>query len=450
MKRFIFPLVVFLAFATTGCSQKQTFDLATYSGLKGWTKKPSADALQFSKEDANGNYCLITLYKSIASPGDAKANFDLSWEALAKEPLGIAAEPEMQPSASDNGWQVQSGHATFEKDDAKGIALLVSATGYEKVMNVLILTNTDAYEKEMTAFLESIDLKKPAGNTADNNKTPTKPVTTTAVKTGFQYNTTNFDDGWTSTVQEDWVEVAKGNIKVLIHHPNKKADEYNTVLLDGLKEAWDILVAPRYSSASNMEFKPITNWESIEFAEATMVEKATGKTVYVVLFKKNYSGGRGRYLEFLTADKSSFEKEFGPYHNDAFGWEKMEKMADYNRFAVAPSDLTGKWTSDFTGIQQYVNAYTGASAGMSTHSSHQAFQFGSGNSYKWELVVASGFVGNIKFNGVKSAGKFNVPNNWQVNFSDIEGKPRNYPAQFSCIKGARILWLDGIAFGKAE
>ena len=36
---------------------------------------------------------------------------------------------------------------------------------------------------------------------------------------GVAFTTTNFDDGWTSTVHEDWVEVTKGNIKVLIHYP---------------------------------------------------------------------------------------------------------------------------------------------------------------------------------------------------------------------------------------
>lgn len=73
------------------------------------------------------------------------------------------------------------------------------------------------------------------------------------------------------------MEVIKGNIKVLIHFPNKQADAYNPVLLDGLKNAWDILVAPRYSSGANFEFKPVSGWQSIEFAEADLVEKGTGK-----------------------------------------------------------------------------------------------------------------------------------------------------------------------------
>ena len=40
-----------------------------------------------------------------------------------------------------------------------------------------------------------------------------------ATNSDFAFTTTNFDDGWTSTAKEDWVEVTKANIKVLIHYP---------------------------------------------------------------------------------------------------------------------------------------------------------------------------------------------------------------------------------------
>ncbi len=278
---------------------------------------------------------------------------------------------------------------------------------------------------------------------------PSSPPVTHA---GFAFNTTNFDDGWTSTMQEDWVEVKKENIKVLIHYPNKEADAYSSDLMQGLKNAWDVLIAPRYSSASNMDFKPLYSWQSIEFAEADMVEKATGKTVHVVFFKKHFNSGAGKYIEFIATDKNTFEKEFGGYRNEALAdcWEKMATMAGYNKFAVAAADLSGKWTSNFTGMTQYVNANTGADAGANTHASNQNFEFGAGNTYKWDLGVASGFVGNIKFQSVKAAGKFTVVNNWQVKFSDIEGKPRIYDVRFVCIKGARVLWIGETGFGKME
>jgi hypothetical protein len=51
---------------------------------------------------------------------------------------------------------------------------------------------------------------------------------------------------------------------------------------------------------------------------------------------------------------------------------------------------------------------------------------------------------------VKSSGTFSLPSNWQVSFSDIEGKPRTYNASFSCVKGSRILWLGETGYGRIE
>jgi hypothetical protein len=40
--------------------------------------------------------------------------------------------------------------------------------------------------------------------------------------------------------------------------------------------------------------------------------------------------------------------------------------------------------------------------------------------------------------------------NWQINLSDIEGKPKTSAVHFTCIKNARILWIGETGFGRAE
>ncbi|MBK6938017.1 MAG: hypothetical protein IPH18_14905 [Chitinophagaceae bacterium] len=103
-------------------------------------------------------------------------------------------------------------------------------------------------------------------------------------------------------------------------------------------------------------------------------------------------------------------------------------MTGRNKFAVAVSDFKGKWTSDFTGIQQLYNVYTGQYAGMNMNQSNQEFVFAAGNTYNWKLLVVNGMVGNMKLVEVKSAGKFNVPNNWQIHFTKIESSAKTYNA----------------------
>ena len=452
MKQILFLIICLLFVPISSLAQSsETFDIATFQPPKDWNKQASQSSIQISTEDkAAGTYCLITLFKSIPGTANSTKNFDSAWQTVVKGIVTVSTAPQMASPVNENGWEIQSGFSPFEKGGEKGIAMLVTGSGFGKMVNVLILTNTQAYEQNITGFLESINLKKPVAEIGATTKEAPAVPSTAASANGYGFGTTNFDDGWTSIVQDDWVQVAKGNIRVLIHYPNKRADAYNSVVMDGLKNAWDVLVAPRYSTASNFEFKPITGWQAIEFAEADAVEKGTGKTVHVVLFKMNYSSGGGRYMEFITPNKSAFEREFGAYHQTTSGWEKMENMATYNKFSVAPADLKGKWTNDFAGTLSYVNAYTGASAGTDTHASVENFVFGPGNIYKWDIGVASGFVGSIKFQSVKSNGKFTVPSNWQVSFSDIEGKPRMFNAFFSCVKGGRILWLDGKPFGKLQ
>lgn len=444
--------IILLVVTTTAslAQQKETFDMATYSAPAGWQKTNTNNSVvsYAITDNQKGTYGQIGIYRSTISKGSLQTDFQSEWQDLVVKTYKPTSKPELTPPTVDNGWEAQGGVAPFEFGGGQSVAMLVTMSGHGRCLSIVILTNTDSYQSGIQKFLESIDLTKPeaGGKTKSQPQQPVQPTPSTpAVKSSFAFSTTSFNDGWTSTVLEDWVQVAKGSIRVLVHFPNKSADAYNSVLIDGLKNAWNVLVAPKYSTASNFEFKPITGWQSIEFAEADAVEKGTDRSVHVVLFKIHYSNGSGRYLEFITPDKRSFEQEFGPYHETSYGWEKVENMANYNKFAVGPADLNGTWTNDFSGMIQYVNAYTGADAGANTHASSEIFQF-MGDTYHWELSVASGMVGNIKFQSVKSNGKINLPNNWQVHFSDLEGKPKTYNAYFSCIKGARILWFEDSAY----
>lgn len=273
---------------------------------------------------------------------------------------------------------------------------------------------------------------------------------TPASSSGFAFTSTNFDDGWVSIEREDWAEVTKSNLKVLIHYPNPTTNQYISDPDEEKRIAWNTLVAPRYSNLQNYFIaKSGLSYIQGSFVSGTLTDNQTGQTVYVALFKR----ARSPWIEFIAPNISVFGQVTGfdittlngPVENEA--WDPLQKLEGYNKFAVAASDLTGTWTNNFSGFTQYVNSYTGADAGMNTHSSAQTFQFINNGTYNWSISVASGFVGSIKFSGAKSSGKFTNPNNWQIHFSDLEGKPRLYNAYFSCIKGARILWLQDTGYG---
>ncbi len=72
-------------------------------------------------------------------------------------------------------------------------------------------------------------------------------------------------------------------------------------------------------------------------------------------------------------------------------------MVNYNKFAIGTNDFKGMWTSDFTGVQQLYNVYTGNYAGMNINQSNQTFSFGAGNSYTWNFLAVNGMVGSTKY-----------------------------------------------------
>lgn len=164
--------IVFLLAGLQACAQKkETFDLVNYTAPTGWSKTSKPETVTFSKESGS-NFCMITIYKSIEATDDAQTNFDMAWKSLVQENLGVTGKAIMQPGSTDNGWETKLGSAPFEKDGIKGASILISSSQNSKLINILAVTNTSVFQKEMETFLASVDLKT---NMVAKN---TAPVTT--------------------------------------------------------------------------------------------------------------------------------------------------------------------------------------------------------------------------------------------------------------------------------
>ena len=166
MKQVLFAFIFTLSLAFSSFGQaSETFDISTFQSPKGWTKQAGENSIQFSIEE-QGGFCLITLFKSVPGLSDPKENFDAAWETIVKEAVTVSSAPQMMPAEKKGEWQVTGGFAPFEKSGAKGVAILYTASGFGKMVNAFILTNTQTYEPAMTAFLNSISFKKPEGPSA--------------------------------------------------------------------------------------------------------------------------------------------------------------------------------------------------------------------------------------------------------------------------------------------
>ena len=141
-----------------------SFDIATFNAPAGWGKARIIDSYRISTSSTTGpEFCLITITKSMPALGNSRVNFDAAWQTLVREAVGATAAPEVAaPVDTGDGWEAVSGHSLFAKDGANGVALLATITGHSTMMNVLILTNSKIYQKEIAAFLDSVRLKAPA------------------------------------------------------------------------------------------------------------------------------------------------------------------------------------------------------------------------------------------------------------------------------------------------
>jgi hypothetical protein len=101
-----------------------------------------------SRSRDKGSYCLIMLFKSIPGLASPKENFDAAWSTIVKEAVTVSSAPQMFPADKRGEWLLAGGFAPFEKNGEKGVAVLYTATGFGKMVNALVLTNTQPTKRD--------------------------------------------------------------------------------------------------------------------------------------------------------------------------------------------------------------------------------------------------------------------------------------------------------------
>src|SRR5688572_22187649 len=152
-------LLIFIClplFAVTGLSQSAKFDIMTYTAPAGWAVDSDANSLRFSKE-SGGNYCVISLLRSMDGLGDSRKDFDLLWKGMATEELN-AKEVQRGQGGDKDGWKAELGIAPFEKDGLKGAAFLTTFTGNGKVIAILAIANATEFQADIETFVNNVKL----------------------------------------------------------------------------------------------------------------------------------------------------------------------------------------------------------------------------------------------------------------------------------------------------
>ncbi len=184
-------------------AQKQIFDVINYTLPNGWDKTEMANGIQLStKNDGKGNYAAVVILRSAVSAAPANENFTNSWEKLVKGTVSVSGEPTMQDPATEKGWSILSGQASYTDGANKGWVTLITATGNGKMANVVMMTNTDKYQNQLLDFIKSLGLNEAA--TAQNNKTNSVSPTNAPIGSGSK-------NIYSITVPPTWSLNAGGN-----------------------------------------------------------------------------------------------------------------------------------------------------------------------------------------------------------------------------------------------
>lgn len=438
-----------LLFSISLWSQQQTFDVFTFTAPKGWKKSAQENVLGSSTTDnSTKSWAQIGIVKSTISKGSIEADFASEWQGLIikqYQAYGVSKEPLAVDTQTLSGWKVRSGKGQFIfNQDTATIALNTFSNG-ERCASITVVSNRKGYGEAFGQFLNSLQLSAAKGAVQKDNPPP--PVSSQPAATGFQFNTTNFDDGWTAVEKEDWVELTKGNLKALLHYPRAEDKNYYSQYDERVSTFWNLLVAPRYSNLRQYQSPGyIRNWEPGYFAAGLLNDNTTKKDLWVALFSKGKSG----WVEVIAPDKASFVQAFGVDNPgiDFDQWDALLKLTTKNYFAVGEADLAGKWSNNYSSSTGYYNVYTGAYAGAAVVGSASSFTFGPNKTYRWQIALGQSQPGTLmKVDQAKSNGTWKLLNNWQLWCSDVEGKPKTYNAYFSSFKGGRLLWMQDVSYG---
>lgn len=428
-------------------AQAQTFDIVSYTPPTNWQETRDHNHLVYQVVNQNdGTWAQIGIFASTGSKGSIDADLASEWQNLVLRQYPVSAPMQSLETREVDGWKVKSGSGTFDYNGQPATTELTTFSGFGVSVSLLTVSNSRQYSKEINSFVNSIRLQKPTEKSAASsvNLTNNKSATNTKFSGQYQFSSTKFDDGWTSQIQPEWVEVTKGNVKVLLHFA-KEGTIFSADPDPLTRAAWDILVAPRYSNLKN--FKVVS--PSMDSQRAYMgsgnVTDSKGNEVYVVLFRKNQLTG---WIEFITPNKETFVQTFGVDANQvdwstgSEAWNKMVAMTHYNRFPVAASDIVGRWSSWSGSNVQYVNIYTGTDAGMAHAQSGNSIEFFANGTYMREYKGVSGSPsgGNV-YHGNKFNGKA-IVSDWEIQLTNSEnGATHQFAAMFEAVRGGRVLHL---------
>jgi hypothetical protein len=179
---------LFLLLSLQAVAQTETFDIVTYKPPKDWKKDAKPGVVNYiNVNTTTRSFCIIAMFASKPSTGDAQKDFAREWNELVSTPYKAEENPKQETQSTEEGWNIVAAAAPAKVDGADVYIFLTVLSGFGKTVSIRSSLNDEAYLPEMTAFLETIELDKKNSPAVTNNSNniPVKTSSTGSAKFGL-------------------------------------------------------------------------------------------------------------------------------------------------------------------------------------------------------------------------------------------------------------------------
>ena len=370
--------VVLLLVISSNCfSQTEIFDIVTYTPPKDWKKDAKPGVVNYTHVNtAAGTFCVLTIYASTASMGDAQKDFKKEWNELVVTPYKAGANPQTETQTTADGWKAVTGAAPIKLDGNEVYILLTVLSGFEKTVSIRCSMNDQSYSTQIDALFETMELDKTKTTAVNNN---IKPAQTNGAAAKFGLMNYIAPAGWSEEIFSDGVVFkplglpADEHLAMQIMQPLNFTGTLEQALAQSFEEATIMYNGTSmYQSdgkySKNAAQKSFNGWEyirgkgSIQVENGTAYKSEVGLEVFVIkinnrfervaiIESRKYCGGVSRYY---ATDRIS-------YRNGIEQFLYSLQFSDFNAAVLTPGSANG---TGIVGVWEGTIQSTGAATGV--------------------------------------------------------------------------------------
>ncbi|MBK5269604.1 MAG: hypothetical protein JJE22_01195 [Bacteroidia bacterium] len=371
--KYFINVFLFLLISAKIFSQTETFDILTYTPPKDFKKENKQGVVNYTNVNTTtGGFCVIAIYASVASTGNAEKDFKKEWKELVATPYKAEPNPKTETESTEEGWKVVTASAPVKQDGIDLYIMLSVVSGFGKTLSIRTSLNDESYIARINTLFESMELDKTAKVSVNNDAVTMQPNGVTG-KFGSMIYTT--PAGWKEQIFQDGVvfkpaDLPAGDLlSIQIMQPLNFSGSLEQALAQSFAEATTMYNGTSMYQADgkynkNAPQKSFNGWEYIRGKGGIQVVGGDerGLEIFVVkinnrieriaiLESRRYCGGVSRYY---ASDRIS-------YRNGIEEFLYSLKFSDFNGTVLKSGSAKG---NGVIGLWQGTIQSTGAATGV--------------------------------------------------------------------------------------